>query len=520
MTESRWITEALVQFSASPIWLTPIDNFVDDNCCIFSNESEMQLEYTVVHNKFKKLIDSLLTCFLMELGVSMETAVEALQSSLVVSAQTSEGRSEQQAAKKLLKQIFNADNFSRFHTMMVKRNLELDILANAALSSDKVCGDGGAALSAEEVEKETPAPARVQRAIDLNGDVNEDDALRRAIEVSLQDDHAQQQVQAYKKACIQEDADLQMAAVEHQANREKAQLEAALQTQPAQKLSDGEHCRQNHVESINKQKKSQLQPIHDLAMPGTGQKGCEEAEPQKADFNSPESPFPLPAQQVAAAPASVAAAESAPVAAPVSVPALPSIGQRQAALPAIPSTVTASRAQYMREQREKLLARNRASRQEQLSTFLQNNSSSTATSSSAALAATGAAQSVTVEIARRLRGSIALRVVVISAPIGMLEISSARKTKLYDVTGSTKNLRVAESFCIITIAFMAHGLIMYIVAIIEACTGATCLIATFAMVLGSIPWGAIAGELVTSCSLLDTVWAIQVCAIACAFSSL
>ncbi|AYU83491.1 hypothetical protein, conserved [Leishmania donovani] len=441
MTESRWITEALVQFSASPIWLTPIDNFVDDNCCIFSNESEMQLEYTVVHNKFKKLIDSLLTCFLMELGVSMETAVEALQSSLVVSAQTSEGRSEQQAAKKLLKQIFNADNFSRFHTMMVKRNLELDILANAALSSDKVCGDGGAALSAEEVEKETPAPARVQRAIDLNGDVNEDDALRRAIEVSLQDDHAQQQVQAYKKACIQEDADLQMAAVEHQANREKAQLEAALQTQPAQKLSDGEHCRQNHVESINKQKKSQLQPIHDLAMPGTGQKGCEEAEPQKADFNSPESPFPLPAQQVAAAPASVAAAESAPVAAPVSVPALPSIGQRQAALPAIPSTVTASvskstpsapahpahgtavsatpapapaptneelekRAQYMREQREKLLARNRASRQEQLSTFLQNNSSSTATSSSAALAATGAAQSVTVEIARRLRGDL------------------------------------------------------------------------------------------------------------------
>ncbi|CAG9583660.1 conserved hypothetical protein [Leishmania major strain Friedlin] len=434
MTESRWITEALVQFSASPIWLTPIDNFVDDNCCIFSNESEMQLEYTVAHNKFKKLIDSLLTCFLMELGVSMETAVEALQSSLAVSVQTSEGLSEQQAAKKLLKQIFNADNFSHFHTMMVKRNLELDILANAALSSDGVCGNGGAALSTEEVEKETRARARVQRAIDVNGDVSEDDALRRAIEVSLQDGTAQQQVQAYRKACIQEDANLQLTAVEHQANSEKAQLEAVLQTQSAQNLPEGEHFRQNHVEPINKQKESQLQPIRAHAMSGKGQKGCDEAEPQKANFNSPESPCPLPALQVPAA-------ASAPVAAPVSVPALPSIGQRQAALPSIPSTITASvlksapsapahqahgtavsatpaptpiptkeelekRAQYMREQREKLLARNRASRQEQLNTFLQNNSSSTTTSSSAALAATGAAQSVTVEIARRLRGDL------------------------------------------------------------------------------------------------------------------
>lgn len=394
----------------------------------------MQLEYTVVHNKFKKLIDSLLTCFLMELGVSMETAVEALQSSLAVDEQTSEDQPEQKAAKKLLKQILNADNFSHFHEMMVKRNLELDILANAALSSDGVRVDGGAQTSAEVLKKETQATARVQRAIDVNGDVNEDDALRRAIEVSLQDGTAQQQVQAYNEAWIQEEADLQLAALEHKANREKGQLQAALQAQSAQSHSEDVHGRQDHIERINKQKELQFQQIRDHAIPAKGQNGCDEAEPQNADFNSPESSCPVPAPQVAAAP-------SEPVAAPASVPALPSIGQRQAALPAIPSTLTASvsksapsapahqahgatvsatsaptpaptkeelekRAQYMREQREKLLARNRASRQEQLNTFLQNNSPSTTTSSSAALPATGTAQSVTVEIARRLRGDL------------------------------------------------------------------------------------------------------------------
>ncbi|GET93206.1 hypothetical protein, conserved [Leishmania tarentolae] len=443
MTEGRWITEALLQFSASPIWRTPIENFVDDNCCIFSNESEMQLEYTVVHNEFKKLMDSLLTCFLMELGVSMEAAVEALQSSLEANAETSEGRSEQQAARKLLKYILNAENFLRFHNMMVKRNLELDILANAALSPDGVAMQASAPLAAAVPADETPTSVRMQRIIDVNGDVSEDDALRRALEVSLLDSTVQQQVQAYNDACVQESVDLQVATVELQANREKAQLESALGEQAAQNPSSAEKCRQEIIDRIDKQKEAQIQQIRDDAMSGKGKGRCDDAEPHKADLNSPESPQPAQAPRLAAEAASVSAASSTPAAASVSEAALPSTVQRQTALPSIPYATSASapesapkasqnqarstavsgttakgptsvptkeelekRAQYMREQREKLLARNRASREEQLSTYLENNTSAMTKSSSTALAATGAAKSVTVEIARRLRGDL------------------------------------------------------------------------------------------------------------------
>ncbi|KAG5488537.1 hypothetical protein JIQ42_00144 [Leishmania sp. Namibia] len=435
MTDNRWITEALEQFSESPIWLTPIDNFVDDNCCIFRNDSEMQLEYTIVHKKFKELVDSLLTCFVLELGVSMEIAVGALQSSLAQSNESQDGRFERQAAKKLLKRVLNAENFLSFYTMMVKRNLELDILANAALSSHGTDADSGVLLSGEMDGNEVSVSANVQRVRDANGNVDDEEALRRAIEVSLQDLSTQPQVRAYSEACMHEEVDMRVAAVELQANREEAQLEAALQSLATQDLTDVERYRQENMDLIKKQKESQIQQIHSQVISGRVEKAHGEAGLPAADFGSPETPQPFPA------PRSVPAAPSAPVAADVSAPALPPIRHRQGALPAIPSQTAAAashpearsptrhehgtavaaqpslapglvkeelerRAEYMREQREKILARNRASREEHLNTFLQNNGGETVTSSSSAESSSAAAHALTVEIARRLRGDL------------------------------------------------------------------------------------------------------------------
>ncbi|KAK7199850.1 The ARF-like 2 binding protein BART/Ubiquitin interaction motif containing protein [Novymonas esmeraldas] len=439
MTENRWITEALVQFSESPIWVSPIDNFVDDNCCVFSNEPEMKLEYTVVHNRFKELVDSLLTCFVMELGVSMEIAVEALQGSLSVSKHTEDGRSERHAAKKMLKQILNADNFSYFYTMMVKRNLELDILANAALAANGVrVSSAAASQAAEEVgDGSAPAPARAQRAIDANGDMDDEEALRRAIAVSLQDTAAQEQVRAYNEACVQESVDAQVGAVELKANREMAQLEVALQAHAAtQDPAVVERYRQEHTDYINKQKESQIIQIQNCALAGRRPSVYDEDELPKAQFSAPEQVPAEPAPHVAAEPS--APTPTPPPLAPTTTTvtsALPPIAQRKAALPAIPSKAPAAstttsaptaaatappastpppaptkeelekRAEYMREQREKILARNRATRQEQLDTFVQNTGSAAAAAAGASTAG-GAEQAMTVEIARRLRGDL------------------------------------------------------------------------------------------------------------------
>ncbi|KAG5490011.1 hypothetical protein JKF63_00130 [Porcisia hertigi] len=441
MAENQWITEALVQFSESPIWMTPIENFVDENCCVFSNDSEMKLEYTVVHNNFKKLVDSLLTCCVEELGVSMQMAVDALERSLTLGEETPSDRTERDAAKKMMKQILNADNFAVFHATMVKRNLELDILANAALRARGIIVGGEEEPETGVDDGNALVPARMQRVIDANGNIDEDEALRCAIEESLHDSAARQQVQAYSEVCVREEVVMKVAAVELQASRQKAQLKAVIQSQASPESPEVERYRQEQMSIINQQKESQIQQIHNCAMLGVEKHHVlDEAKLPTAEFSSPEVPQAVLAPPCV--PAATSAPASAPLDVPVSAPTMPPMGQRQSALPgiasktdtgatrpalsapaplargnAVPATSASTldaisreemdrRAEYMREQREKILARNRASRQEQLDMFVKKNSTAETPSSSETGAAVGTSQAMTIEIARRLRGDL------------------------------------------------------------------------------------------------------------------
>lgn len=55
---------------ASPLWMVPIRTFVDNNCVIFDQEEEHKLEYTIVHMKFKELVETLLENFLSDIEIS------------------------------------------------------------------------------------------------------------------------------------------------------------------------------------------------------------------------------------------------------------------------------------------------------------------------------------------------------------------------------------------------------------------------------------------------------------------
>jgi hypothetical protein len=50
--------DIIADYLDSPVWKTPIIDFIDENCVIFEDAEENSLEYTAVHNKFKKLVDS------------------------------------------------------------------------------------------------------------------------------------------------------------------------------------------------------------------------------------------------------------------------------------------------------------------------------------------------------------------------------------------------------------------------------------------------------------------------------
>jgi len=70
--ELAYISDYVVAILRSPTWVSPISKFVDDNCGIFEDVEENKLEYTLVHNAFKQLVDDLLVAHLCEMSLSTE----------------------------------------------------------------------------------------------------------------------------------------------------------------------------------------------------------------------------------------------------------------------------------------------------------------------------------------------------------------------------------------------------------------------------------------------------------------
>ena len=51
-------------------------DFIDENCLIFDGEEENRIEYSKVHERFKDMVERLLTDFLNDIGVSPTTFVD------------------------------------------------------------------------------------------------------------------------------------------------------------------------------------------------------------------------------------------------------------------------------------------------------------------------------------------------------------------------------------------------------------------------------------------------------------
>jgi hypothetical protein len=70
--EADWFFDMIIGFLRSPRWKAPVMSFLDEKCIVFDNEDENKLEFTPIHNEFKKLVESLLEELMVELGVSNE----------------------------------------------------------------------------------------------------------------------------------------------------------------------------------------------------------------------------------------------------------------------------------------------------------------------------------------------------------------------------------------------------------------------------------------------------------------
>ena len=157
-----------MQFLKSPVWTTPVQGFIDENCEIFeeNDQEENKLEYTVKHKRFCELVDKLLTDSLEDLGVTSEQFLEVVASS------------ENPQLDQLVREyLLSLDDFLTFRKMMEKRNIELELEAMCALET---------ADSAEDHLLEMAIKASVmENGVAKKENQAEDAALQHALAASL-----------------------------------------------------------------------------------------------------------------------------------------------------------------------------------------------------------------------------------------------------------------------------------------------------------------------------------------------
>eukprot|EP00762_Andalucia_godoyi_P007179 ANDGO_08064.mRNA.1 hypothetical protein NAEGRDRAFT_78620 len=132
MSESDWVLDSIVSFLRSPLWQTPIQNFVDENCTCFPAEQSIiggkmeagQFAQTDIHTQFQELVENLLETYLSELGISNEDFITACANS-----------SNPELSSLVLEYILAMDDFVTFKKLMEKRNMELEIEALKVLKN-------------------------------------------------------------------------------------------------------------------------------------------------------------------------------------------------------------------------------------------------------------------------------------------------------------------------------------------------------------------------------------------------
>eukprot|EP00796_Vickermania_ingenoplastis_P005049 gene5049-3636_t len=422
-------------FSRSPVWRTPVNNFIDEHCYVFDNESEMKLEYTAIHKEFVQLIDSLITNFVNELGVPPEEAMEALHTALA-SKETEIGGQ----VDRFVTYIYGAEDFRTFHRMMMRRNVELDILAMRALKEQGTMGMDMVIPDVDDVLG-LPPQSNNERSAAMreNAGYDEEEALRLAIEESLKDQGMSGKRLELEDAQLQEALALstQMEADKARAQKKEVIKEVAVVAQSDPAAAANIQAQKTAI--IEQQEAQKVQELEVKTLQMREEKVREMVEKAAVENSSAPAPTAVSAPTVAPAPAttvvgppSFAPAKNAPLPPPsfggktlgfAALPSLPGLGQPPlsalkekvvAEKQANPATAELAptrqptkeefeeRARYMREQREKILQRNRATRQQELQEYAKQNSVEVKTNSSV----DEAEKQLTIDIARRLRGDI------------------------------------------------------------------------------------------------------------------
>jgi len=107
----------------SPLWTVPLATFVENNCIVFEGAEENMIGHTIIHEKYKELVEGLLENFLADIGIPPDQFAAVLEDA----ADASEGHELESA----LRVIAAADDFLLFKALMVQKNLDLEMQVRA-----------------------------------------------------------------------------------------------------------------------------------------------------------------------------------------------------------------------------------------------------------------------------------------------------------------------------------------------------------------------------------------------------
>lgn len=331
-------SQLIVGIFKSPTWMVPVSQFVDQNCLCFEDQEENKLEYTLVHNAFKQLVEDLLAAHLAELQISTEEFTVFCEYGL-------SGSNE--LHRSLAEQLISVDDFLVFKAMMLKRNSELSREALNPVGQIVVADDAvPAPPQTEELETEAERLVRLeaeQRCVEAE--------LQLAIALSRHLEKRLQLIEALNEV-------LEMAAqLSAHAESMSAQAEAEAAQQAA--LAAAQMIQQQQ-EQFSLPPTLQMQPLLDGgigASPVTQEEDPYAEERRRLDA----------AEQQERAQNAVAQASAARRQAELNRnPQQPSEEERRA------------RAEHLRQRREALMEKKRRERESELSRFTELNGHSTA----------------------------------------------------------------------------------------------------------------------------------------------
>ena len=153
---ASWLYEAVIRYLQGPMYTTPLMGFIDAKCLVFDDDEENKLEFTVLHNEFKDLVEGLLSDFLAELGVTPERFADVVE----------RASAEKELGDFVATSILTVDDFLQFKAMMVRRNRDLTKEVLEAHGMETTASTARAVTDAAQPPRTPPRAEIVEAAED------------------------------------------------------------------------------------------------------------------------------------------------------------------------------------------------------------------------------------------------------------------------------------------------------------------------------------------------------------------